>query len=210
MEAWTVGFGCLVLLFAWRTLPLRLPFLARRAVGENAPLPYRKRDCLLSGPERALFEALLKVAGERYHVLPKMRLADVLWLPKLASNRWLHWNRIAQKHLDFILCDRKYLEPLLAVELESPTTRSGHAEERTEFIAAALAAAGVPLLRLPLKRSYSAQEVGEIVSRRIAAAEPAQKQRPLLSVVDGAVPNDSWVWGAPKPEPSLSGTGQPK
>jgi hypothetical protein len=204
MEAWTVGFVCLGLVVAWRALPLRLPFLTGRAGDESSSLPYRKRDYLLSGPERALFEALLKVAGERYHVLPKMRLADVVWLPKLASNRWLHWNRIAQKHLDFILCDRKYLEPLLAVELEGSTTRSGHAEERTEFIAAALTAAGVPLLRLPLKRSYSAQEIGEIVGRRIAAAESAPRPRPALSVVDGAIPNDSWVWGAPKPEPSLS------
>jgi hypothetical protein len=210
MDAWKVALGCVVLVLAWRTLPLRLRHLMRRGEAENASLPYRKRDCILSGPERALFETLLRVAGERYHVVPKMRLADVVWLPKLAADRWVHWNRIAQKHLDFVFCDRKYLEPLLAVELESSTTRSGHAEERTEFIAAALAAAGVPLLRLPLKRSYSSMEVGEVVTRRLASAEPAPRPRAVLPVVDGAVPNDSWVWGAPKPEASLSGTAQPK
>jgi hypothetical protein len=210
MEVWTVGFGCLLLMFAWRTFPLRLPFLSARADEENAALPYRKRDSLLSGPERALFDALLRVAGERYHVLPKMRLADIVWLPKLAANRWVHWNRIAPKHVDFMLCDRKYLEPLLAVELESPTTRSGHNEERAEFIAAALAAAGVPLLRLPFKRVYSAQELADVVTRRIAAAEATQKPRPVFGVVDGSIPSDSWVWGAPKPEASLSSSATPK
>jgi Protein of unknown function (DUF2726) len=199
MEAWTIGFGFVLLLLAWRTFPLGFSLLKRHSADEAASLPYRKRDCLLSGPERALFETLLKVAGERYHVVPKVRLADVVWLPKLTSNRWLHWNRIAQKHLDFVLCDRKYLEPLLVVELESSTTRSGHAEERTEFVGAVLTAAGVPLLRLPLKRTYSPQEVGEIVDRRIAAAEPLQRPRPVLSLIDGAVPNESWIWGAPKP-----------
>jgi hypothetical protein len=210
MEAWTIGFGCLLLMLAWRSFPLRLPFLSARAGEEKAALPYRKRDSLLSGPERALFDALLRVAGDRYHVLPKMRLADVVWLPKLAANRWLHWNRISQKHVDFMLCDRKYLEPLLAIELEASTTRSGHSEERTEFIAAALTAAGVPLLRLPFKRVYSAQELAEVVNRRIAAAASAQKPRPVFGVVDGSIPNDSWVWGAPKPEASLTGSATTK
>jgi hypothetical protein len=204
MEAWTIGFGLLVLLLAWQTIPLRALF-RRPLPGEGGALPYRKRDYLLSGPERALFETLLRVAGDQHHVLAKVRFADVVWLPKLTAHRWLHWNRIAQKHLDFVLCDRKYIEPLLVVELEASTTRSGHAEERTEFVGAALAAAGIPLLRLPVRRSYSADEVGEIVRRRLAAAEPGPRARPALALVGGALPSEDWVWGAPKPsvEPSL-------
>lgn len=200
MGLWTVLASVALISVVWKIAPRSARAWNDPSRGDLRGLPYRKRDSLLSGAERALYETLVHVAGERYRVLAKVRMADVLWMPKLALHRWAHWSRMAQKHLDFVVCDRRGLEPLLVVELESSATRPGHAEERSEFVAAALGAAALPLLRLPLKRSYSPQEIAEMVRRRIAAVEPAAQPRAVPSATnDSPLPAEEWVWGAPQP-----------
>jgi hypothetical protein len=200
MGLWTILASVVLISVVWKIAPRSARAWNDASRDDLRALPYRKRDSLLSGAERALYETLVHVAGERYRVLAKVRMADVLWIPKLSVLRWTHWTRIAQKHLDFVVCDRRGLEPLLVVELESSSTRPGHAEERSEFVAAALGAASLPLLRLPLKRSYSPQDIAEMVRRRIAAAEPAAQPRAVPPATnDPALPAEEWVWGAPQP-----------
>jgi len=144
-------------------------------------LPYRKADSLLSPAERSFYEVLLRVSCTDMHVFPKVRLLDLLWLPPQMKERQVYLNRVQSKHLDFVLCDRTRVEPLLAIELDDASHQMLERQARDQFVDAVLKAAGLSLLRVPVQRSYSPCDLailiekelhrGETVRAKVAAAQ---------------------------------------
>jgi hypothetical protein len=125
--------------------------------------PYRKVDSLLTAAERSFYGVLLKAVDGETLVFAKVRLADVLWLPRDTRDRQAHHNRIISKHLDFVLCSRDTLAPRLAIELDDSSHSRPARRERDSFVDAALSAAGLPLLRVPVRRGYSPHDLGEMI-----------------------------------------------
>ncbi len=54
----------------------------RRKPTDDGPLPYRARDYLLSKAEQSFYLVLLHVTGTDWRVFPKVRLLDLVWLPR--------------------------------------------------------------------------------------------------------------------------------
>jgi hypothetical protein len=120
-------------------------------------------DSLLTAAERSFYGVLLKAVDGETLVFAKVRLADLLWLPRGTRDRQAHQNRIIAKHLDFVLCSRDSLAPRLAIELDDSSHSRASRRERDSFVEAALGAAGLPLLRVPVRRGYSPHDLGEMI-----------------------------------------------
>src|SRR5713101_3637149 len=90
--------------------------LLRKQTIKPENLPYRKKDYLLTPAERSFYEVLQRVAGDSMQVFAKVRLVDLVWLPKGTQNRQAHLNRVLSKHVDFVLCNRQTVSPVLVVE----------------------------------------------------------------------------------------------
>lgn len=136
------------------------------------PLPYAKRKYFFSAAERSFYEVLRRVIPE-HTVFAKVRLADVIRVPK-GTDAWrAHQNRIDRKHLDFVICDAN-LAPVAAVELDDSSHESEERRERDEFVDAALAAAGVPIIHVRVARGYELDELRALLSPHLAirAFEP--------------------------------------
>ena len=122
----------------------------------DGPLPYERRGVLLSPAEINFLRSLQLAVREDWVIFSMVRLADIIKVrPK--TRKFQSWNtRIQGKCLDFVLCDEETLDVKLAIELEEtgqPTDRG----RRDRFISTALAAAGVPLLRVrPLEKYETA------------------------------------------------------
>jgi hypothetical protein len=130
--------------------------------GRSRPaLPYRKADHLLTPAERSFYEVLRGIIGEDLRLFVKVRLADLVWLPHDTEDRQVHVNRVASKHIDFVLCDPHTLAPLLAVELDDSSHTARHRQQRDALVNEVLRTAGLPLLRVPVKRSYPPGEIAE-------------------------------------------------
>ena len=119
----------------------------------DGPLPYERRGVLLSPSEINFLRSLHLATREDWLIFSMVRLADIIKVrPK--TRKYQSWNsRIQGKHLDFVLCDLETLDVKLAIELEDPTNLAD-SRGRTRFINTALAAAGVPLLRVRLQDKY--------------------------------------------------------
>jgi very-short-patch-repair endonuclease len=63
------------------------------------------------------------------------------------------FNKIACKHVDFVLCDKE-LNILLAIELDDSSHNRQDRKERDEIVNAAFRSAGLPLMREPAKHFY--------------------------------------------------------
>ncbi|MCC6908620.1 MAG: DUF2726 domain-containing protein [Phycisphaerales bacterium] len=142
----------------------------RAAVGASEePLPYRRKDWLLSKGERAFYEALCMAVDARAHrIFCKVRLADLVWLPKGVSKRQSHQNRIQSKHVDFVICSAEGLRPLLVIELDDRSHEREDRRQRDAFVDRALAAAGLPVWHAPAAAGYRVEELAERVRRGCA------------------------------------------
>ncbi len=133
----------------------------RLAEANRAPIPYRKKPTLLSPAERSFYGALQRVAGEAYRVQVKVRLADLIQPASgLSRSDWRRaFNRIAQKHVDFVLVKPSTFEVVCAIELDDASHAQEERKRRGGFVEEALRSAGLPLIRVPAKSGYTLQEV---------------------------------------------------
>ena len=121
-------------------------------------LPYRVRDDFLSPAEFSFYKVLSALGGTRFTIQSKVRLADIFFVARPNENA-TYFNRIVQKHLDFLVCDSITMKPLLGIELDDSSHSRNHRQERDDFVDRVFQAAGLPLLRLPVQREYNTREV---------------------------------------------------
>ncbi len=120
------------------------------------------RDDFLSPAEFSFYKVFSSIYGTKLTVQSKVRLADVFFVHRPNEN-YNYFNRIAQKHLDFLICDSVTMKPLLGVELDDASHQREDRQERDEFLEEVWKVAGLPLLRIPVKREYSTREIAERV-----------------------------------------------
>lgn len=102
-----------------------------------------------------------------------MRVADVIRVRRGVPTGEAHaaFNRMSQKHLDFVLCCPHDAAIVCAVELDDASHRRADRRARDAFLDAALSAAQVPLVRVAAARSYNPADL----KARLGALEvPAQ------------------------------------
>jgi len=126
--------------------------------------PYRKTDHLLTPAERSFFGVLGQAIDSDLYIFAKVRLSDLLWLPHGTTNRQSHLNRIQSKHVDFVLCDSATTEPRLLIELDDSSHQSARRGGRDTFLDEAVRRAGLPILRVPAKRSYAPAQLRQVIS----------------------------------------------
>jgi len=146
--------------------------LIQKQIGGGKPaaaanLPYRKKDYLLTAAERSFYEVLGSVLDGQLLVFTKVRLADLVYMPKGTANRQAHFNRIQSKHVDFVLCTRDKLSPVLVIELDDASHEEEARRDRDTFVDAALTAAGLPILHIPAQRSYVPAELVAAIQQKL-------------------------------------------
>lgn len=172
-------------------LSILLPFLRPKGESATEVFPYRLRDDFLSPTEFSFFKVLSSILGARFVVQSKVRLADIFFVPRPNENV-VYFNKIAQRHLDFLVCDAVTMKPLLGIELDDTTHQRGRRQERDEFVAKVFQAAGLPLLRFPAQREYNPREVAAqiapVLKSRIAPSGESQAATAPATVSDSTVP----------------------
>ena len=161
------------------------------------PLPYRKRDYFLTRAERSFFEVLIRAVPAGLHVFAKVRLADLVWIPRRHPRRRAHLYKVLPKHIDFVLCDSAKIAPLVAIELDDSSHQRPDRIQRDAFVNEALQAAGLAFVRVPVRHSYSLKQIEQLVAaalRRPAAAtteeQPATRASQSASVPPSIVVQD--------------------
>lgn len=127
---------------------------ARRHVAPVPVLPptsYTAASSLLTPTEARFHAVLTEAVGPMATIHCKVRLADLL-ISRPGDLGALR--RVSQKHVDFVLCDKTTLRPLVAVELDDGSHDRADRQERDRFVDGAYAQAGLPLLHVPVQGEY--------------------------------------------------------
>lgn len=120
--------------------------------------PYKSRQTLLSQGEAAFFGPLCQAVAGRFHVMCKVRLADVL---TCSSENWRRGfgGAISQKHLDFVLCEPGSMRFILAIELDDRSHEKPERQRRDSFVNLALYRSRIGFIRFQAQASYSIEHI---------------------------------------------------
>ena len=142
---------------------LKLLGFASSEQAPTAAMPeIRISDRFMSPAEANFYRVLIKVVGDRGHVLAQVSLRQLLYLPgsnKSNPGRAAWQNKIAARSVDFLVCHSSTLRPLVVIELDEETHTKPERQTRDEEVEAVLRAAGLPLLRVLADRSYDTREL---------------------------------------------------
>lgn len=120
--------------------------------------PYGVREQFLSTTELSFYKVISDVVRSHAVICVKVRLADIFFVQRPHENRTA-LNRIAQKHIDFLLCDPRSLRPIVGIELDDATHARPDRQERDTFVNQVFEAAELPLLHICAKGGYAYAEV---------------------------------------------------
>jgi hypothetical protein len=122
--------------------------------------PYHLRDDFLSPAELKFYLVLRQAINDRALIFTKVSLSDLFYVKQNDYGVYRSYtNKIDRKHVDFLLCDPKTVQPLAGIELDDKSHRRQDRMERDEFVDKVFAAADLPLVRFPVRKSYSVSDL---------------------------------------------------
>ena len=139
-----------------------LVILAYKAFSRKNSFRYKpKGPYLLSKGEKAFFDVLVQSISSDLYVCPKVRVADLIEvdLPKSDKYFWASFNKIAKKHVDFVLCSRTDFSPKLIIELDGGSHNSGTRSQRDSFVDESFTQANIPVLHVPVQSFYDQNQI---------------------------------------------------
>ena len=128
---------------------------------EKPKYQYKRKQFFLTRAEHECYDALVAAVGNEYHVFAQVHLPTLLD-NKIAGQNWhAALAHIDRKSVDFVLCDKVYISPKLAIELDDKSHERQDRQERDREVERILEVAGMPLLRLENYGAFSTEELSQ-------------------------------------------------
>lgn len=137
---------------------------------------YQARPVIFSAAERSFLGVLESVLPPDVTYLGKIRLSDVFLTRKglTPSRRTSAWNRINQKHVDFLLVRKMDFAPLVGIELDDKSHDAEDRRERDRFVDRVFASGNLPLLHVSAATTYNVAELRAKVDALLIANRDAK------------------------------------
>ena len=128
---------------------------------------YEAKQFVMSKSEHDAFDTIVDAVGSNYYVFPQVHLSVFLnW--KVRGQNWNSAMRhINQKSVDFLLCDKKWINPKLAIELDDATHEREERKERDGEVERILKVARFPLLRIHYSDLSNATELKDRILKSL-------------------------------------------
>src|ERR1700733_7670862 len=139
--------------------------------GRNSSKPkfqYARKDFIMTRAEHECYDALVAEMGTDYFFFPQIHLDAIVQPKDTRKDRLYAFRHINQKSLDFIACDKKYIRPLFAIELDDKTHSQPKRIERDIEVERILHGAGIPLIRIENRGRFDPKELAQLVQNGIA------------------------------------------
>ncbi|MBT80591.1 MAG: hypothetical protein CL587_09410 [Alteromonadaceae bacterium] len=170
---------------------------AMKLSDSGVSFPFRSKPQLFTPVEHNFLKLIEQAVGREFRIVCRVRLSDVLAVRAKASKKQgsSAMSRASSKQLDYVLCDRDDMTPIMAIDLVYNDGKNKYKSQRDFFVSGALDAAGLPHVRIKVKTGYTTEEIRECIEsklvpyrrkqQRIAQAptlNPAPNKRPTRPV----------------------------
>lgn len=128
---------------------------------------YKSRGFLMTKAEREFFDILNSTIGGRYYIFPQVHL-PTLFDHRIKGQDWrAAFVHISQKSVDFVLCDKGKVFPVLAIELDDKSHERSDRVDRDEEVERIFESANFPLLRIRSSNRYDNVEIIQKINEAI-------------------------------------------
>lgn len=166
-------------------------WFSKPAHQDSTDLPlYKRRRCFLRESDRALFDCLQRVLGQAYHVFVKVKLSELVEPQVETGNRvhQLHWIKVHRQTIDFLICRKHDMAPLVAIRLLSKKEYAQRGLSAHDVMDSVLRDIGLPRITLTGRKSYDLEDLKKKL--KIAMAE-YQDPAAAPGTSDGGCPRTS-------------------
>lgn len=126
--------------------------------------PYIVVPNLLTAKEYRFYQSLKPIADKyRLEIMCKVRLADLVLIPKQIANYMKWFNHVKAKHIDFVLCAPD-MEPVLLIEVDDYTHDREDRKQRDEFVDSIFEEAKIKLLHI---RTWTAEQLERYINEAL-------------------------------------------
>lgn len=133
----------------------------------KSPYNYKKKDFLMSRAEHEFFDILVEVVGNQYHVFPQIHLSTILDNKVVGQNWRGAFRHIDEKSVDFVICDKAYIKPIIAIELDDKTHEREDRKGRDGEVERILKESGLSLLRFGNNGSFNKEEIKRLILEKL-------------------------------------------
>jgi very-short-patch-repair endonuclease len=131
---------------------------------EKRGYQYIRKQFFMTKAEHEFFDALMTAVGDRFYIFAQVHLPTLLD-HKVKGQSWVGaFSHINRKSVDFVLCDKEYISPKLAIELDDKSHERPDRIDRDREVERMLKEAGFPLLRIENQHSYNPTELVEKIN----------------------------------------------
>lgn len=138
--------------------------------------PYTINNFLLTSHEANFYKDLKPIA-DKYNLIIfcKLRMADILSVKPLIRGRdYYYWfQRISQKHIDFVLCNKSFI-PAILIEIDDYTHDRADRQESDNFKNSVFKDTHIKLLRF---RSWTKEDIEQEIKTHLFSYNNTQNQR---------------------------------
>lgn len=146
-----------------------------KAKEEQKPIyQYRRKDFFMSRAEHQFFDILASALGNQYYIFAQVHLSTILDNKVIGQYFDGAWRHIHPKSVDFVICDKTYIRPLLAIELDDGSHTQTGRQERDSEVERIFQGAGLPLLRF---RNEAQFHKDEIIEKIVASLSSVSNSR---------------------------------
>ena len=138
---------------------------------EKKQYQYKRKNFFLTRAEHECFDALMAAVGNDYLIFAQVHLPTLIDNKVVGQNWRAAFRHINGKSVDFVLCDKAYISPKLAIELDDKTHERPERQERDMEVERILREAGVPLLRIGNNGRFSANDLAEKIRGALSGSE---------------------------------------
>ena len=128
---------------------------------------YKRKDFLMSRAEHEFFDILVDITKDQYYVFPQIHLSTILDNKVVGQNWKGAFRHIDEKSVDYVICDKAYIKPLLAIELDDRTHERENRKIRDGEVERILSDANLLLLRFGNGGRFDKEEIRRLVLENI-------------------------------------------
>lgn len=137
---------------------------------EKTKYVYRKSNQVMTDHELKYYKILNEAVGENYYILAQAHLSAFLEHKVPNGQNWkVAFRHINGKSIDYLLCDKQTLAPLLAIELDDASHEKQDRRLRDEEVERIFTDAKLPLMRVASHGEISPESLLEKIKSLIIA-----------------------------------------
>lgn len=135
--------------------------------------PYKRQPYLFTPAERNFYKALVRAVNGEFIIFGKVRVADLVTITaKYGSKGSMRsLGKIAQKHVDYCLCNPNDLSVVCVLELNDKSHDRRHRRSRDDFLDEMFKSVKLPVVWVTAKNTYDTVEIRQRIFASITQYE---------------------------------------